>query len=180
MSDTTITGPAPDSAAPANQRCRRDGYVVLSWTEEMDKALKAALALGLSFSQAANDIAERLGVPVTRNSCIGRAHRLGLKQQTPVPRIKRDRTPAGSIASGVLIGIRRIRREARLAKEGMFAPRSLRCEAIEPKHLTLLQLEAESCRWPYGGDGKPYTFCGHFSLIAPYCDVHHAAAVNTA
>jgi GcrA cell cycle regulator len=40
---------------------------------------------------------------------------------------------------------------------------SLRCVAIVPRHLSLLELEAGDCRYPYGGDqeGEPITFCGH-------------------
>jgi GcrA cell cycle regulator len=39
----------------------------------------------------------------------------------------------------------------------------LRCVAITPRHLPLVDLEAGDCRYPYGGDaeGEPITFCGH-------------------
>jgi GcrA cell cycle regulator len=39
----------------------------------------------------------------------------------------------------------------------------LRCVAINPRHLSLIELEASDCRYPYGGDaeGEPITFCGH-------------------
>ena len=32
-----------------------------------------------------------------------------------------------------------------------------------PRHLSLMDLEAGDCRYPYGGDaeGEPITFCGH-------------------
>ncbi|MFZ0765802.1 MAG: GcrA family cell cycle regulator, partial [Bradyrhizobium sp.] len=39
----------------------------------------------------------------------------------------------------------------------------LRCVAITPRHLALVDLEVDDCRYPYGGDaeGEPITFCGH-------------------
>jgi GcrA cell cycle regulator len=42
-------------------------------------------------------------------------------------------------------------------------PVKLRCVAIEPRHLSLIELERGDCRYPYGGDeeGEAITFCGH-------------------
>jgi GcrA cell cycle regulator len=39
----------------------------------------------------------------------------------------------------------------------------LRCVAITPRHVALVDLEPSDCRYPYGGDaeGEPITFCGH-------------------
>lgn len=38
----------------------------------------------------------------------------------------------------------------------------LRCASVKPLHLSLLELERDSCRYPYGGDDdEPITFCGH-------------------
>jgi GcrA cell cycle regulator len=38
----------------------------------------------------------------------------------------------------------------------------LRCVEIDPRHLSLLDLEYGDCRYPYGGDeeGEVITFCG--------------------
>jgi hypothetical protein len=42
---------------------------------------------------------------------------------------------------------------------------------VEPRHLSLIELTAETCRWPYG-DG-PFTFCGHPPAAdKPYCAAH--------
>ena len=42
-------------------------------------------------------------------------------------------------------------------------PVKLRCVEIEPRHLSLIELERGDCRYPYGGDeeGEAITFCGH-------------------
>jgi GcrA cell cycle regulator len=39
----------------------------------------------------------------------------------------------------------------------------LRCVEIDPRHLSLVELERGDCRYPYGGDeeGEAITFCGH-------------------
>lgn len=48
---------------------------------------------------------------------------------------------------------------------------ALRCEEIVPLHVTLMDLQPNGCRYPYG-DG-PFTFCGHPKLIgASYCLDH--------
>ena len=40
---------------------------------------------------------------------------------------------------------------------------ALRCVGIVPRHLSLLDLEPDDCRYPFGGDaeGEAITFCGH-------------------
>jgi GcrA cell cycle regulator len=39
----------------------------------------------------------------------------------------------------------------------------LRCVAVVPRHLFLIELEDGDCRYPYGGEaeGEAITFCGH-------------------
>jgi GcrA cell cycle regulator len=51
----------------------------------------------------------------------------------------------------------------------------LRCVEIEPRQLSLLDLERGDCRYPYGGDetGKAITFCGHPRRPgSSYCVAH--------
>ena len=51
----------------------------------------------------------------------------------------------------------------------------LRCAAVEPRHLSLLELEAGDCRYPYGGDeeGEAVTFCGRPKRAgSSYCAAH--------
>jgi GcrA cell cycle regulator len=54
-------------------------------------------------------------------------------------------------------------------------PVKLRCVAIEPRHLSLIELERGDCRYPYGGDeeGEAITFCGHPRRPgSSYCTPH--------
>ena len=51
----------------------------------------------------------------------------------------------------------------------------LRCVGITPRLLSLVELEANDCRYPYGGDkeGEAITFCGHPRLAgSSYCAPH--------
>ena len=54
-------------------------------------------------------------------------------------------------------------------------PVKLRCVEIEPRHLSLIELERGDCRYPYGGDeeGEAITFCGHPRRPgSSYCTPH--------
>jgi GcrA cell cycle regulator len=51
----------------------------------------------------------------------------------------------------------------------------LRCVEIDPRHLSLTELERDDCRYPYGGDeeGEAITFCGHPRRHgSSYCTAH--------
>ena len=52
-----------------------------------------------------------------------------------------------------------------------------------PKHMSLVDLETNCCKWPYGGEGVPFTFCGHEKPATdqvPYCDAHMALSAGPA
>ncbi len=51
----------------------------------------------------------------------------------------------------------------------------LRCADVDPRHLSLLELGGDDCRYPYGGneDGEAITFCGHVRREgSSYCTAH--------
>jgi GcrA cell cycle regulator len=51
----------------------------------------------------------------------------------------------------------------------------LRCVGITPRHLSLLDLAPDDCRYPYGGneEGEVITFCGHARREgSSYCTSH--------
>jgi GcrA cell cycle regulator len=51
----------------------------------------------------------------------------------------------------------------------------LRCVGVQPRLVPLVELAAEDCRYPYGGDkdGEEITFCGHPSEPgSSYCMPH--------
>jgi GcrA cell cycle regulator len=138
-----------------------------TWEEAHSVALRAYLDKGLSFAEIARALNQQFGTAYTRNAAIGRARRMGLS--VPV------RPPSDSVMSAPRRPDARRIRESHARKVAHVPPKpssityeraaalQLRCVAITPRHLALVDLEANDCRYPYGGDaeGEPITFCGH-------------------
>ena len=141
-----------------------------TWEEAHSVALRQYLDKGLSFAEIARALNQQFGTAYTRNAAIGRARRLGLS----VPL----RPPSDSVMGSPKRPDAKRLRELRARKVGHVPPKpstpkpstferaealQLRCVAITPRHLSLVDLEANDCRYPYGGDaeGEPITFCGH-------------------
>lgn len=132
------------------------------WTIERADELKRLWVSGLSASQ----VAAQLG-GITRNSVIGKVHRLGLQRRGSAlahenkPRQpRRIRVPRTSISGNV-------RRTTYEPAEQV----ALRCAEIVPRDIDLLDLELNDCRYPYG-DG-PFTFCGRQKQKgSSYCTPH--------
>lgn len=147
--------------------------------EERSTDLALMLAAGKSFRQIGADLSARYGDNISRNACIGRARRMGL--ETAKPKRDPDRAPKPARP-----------RKLRMVMNGSgpvwienrFAPApTLRCIEIVPRHLTLMELGPNDCRYPYGGDSdnEPITFCGHqrwlktvkdIDVLKPYCRAH--------
>src|SRR5579862_8406564 len=136
-----------------------------TWEGAHSVALRAYLGKGLSFSEIASALNQQFGTAYTRNAAIGRARRMGLS----VPL----RPPSDSVMSAPKRPDARRICQSRAHKQAVVPPKpstveraaalQLRCVAITPRHLSLVDLEANDCRYPYGGDteGDPITFCGH-------------------
>lgn len=148
-----------------------------TWDEAHSSALRELVDKGVRFSEIARILNERFGAAYTRNAAIGRARRMGLSapaaagcsglfqapKRADARRISKKR--AGSLAKPA----------AELSTQQRAAVLRLRCVAITPRHLALLDLEAGDCRYPYGGDavGEPITFCGHPRRAgSSYCVSH--------
>jgi GcrA cell cycle regulator len=156
------------------------------WPAEHDEALKRLFAEGLSFAQIAAKLHGEFGAAATysRNSCIGRAHRLRLSQadkpkKAPPPRPWEDEGKSRRTY------LRHKQIEAGNYVRPQYKPRvkvpafacdpvsGLRVADVVPLHLTLLELEPGQCRWPYGD--SPYTFCGCQQFAGfSYCEPHQA------
>lgn len=152
---------------------------VFQWTDERVERLKALWESGLSASQ----IAAELG-GITRNSVIGKVHRLGLSKRSsgktvastkrsshtttgPRPKIKRARVGFGSISPFVA------RADAQV-NDSEVDPELT--DNVVPLHqrLSLFELTDVTCKWPIGDPQKAgFHFCGGPALSAdPYC-AHH-------
>src|SRR5215217_6651088 len=147
-----------------------------NWAPEHSDALREFLAKGLSFSEAARAINSIFNTSYSRSAALGRARRLRLEAEErrrpsmptkpvdlrdiPEPR------PSASRAAALLW-------PTPVFKE--IKPVKLRCVGVEPRHLSLVELEKGDCRYPYGGDeeGEAITFCGHPRRPgSSYCTPH--------
>jgi GcrA cell cycle regulator len=147
-----------------------------NWAPEHSDALRKLIAERLSFSEIAAAINKQFKTSYSRNATLGRARRMGLAGPA------RPEEPSGVSSWLNRLGERRpaklkppgLRRAMPSAFEGTEAPK-LRCVGIEPRRLSLIQLEHGDCRYPYGGDeeGEVITFCGHPRRPgSSYCTPH--------
>jgi GcrA cell cycle regulator len=150
-----------------------------NWTPEHSEALRQYLARGMSYSAISAAINSQFQTSYSRNAAIGRAKRMGLSNpdQPKDPPFHWPRRPYLSKGSGPNQSRERHAPEpARsiAAFERAEAPK-LRCVAILPRHVSLVDLEIGDCRYPYGGDadGEPITFCAHpRRKDSSYCTPH--------
>ena len=132
------------------------------WADEHAAALVEKLANGTSYAQIAIELNEEFGTNFSRNAACGKGFRLQVTapkktKATPEKRKHYDRS--------------RYNREYRLSRRISKEEIIIRCAEIEPRHLTLEQLESDDCRYPFG-DG-PFTFCGRLIMDGKsYCGEH--------
>jgi GcrA cell cycle regulator len=150
-----------------------------NWTPEHSEALRQYLARGLSYSEISAAINSKFNTSYSRNAALGRARRMGLSNcsQPNDPPFHWPRRPYLSKSSSLHEARERHAPEAAWLSAGSEraeAPR-LRCVAIVPRHLSLVDLEPNDCRYPYGGDanGERITFCAHPRCEgSSYCTPH--------
>ena len=142
-----------------------------NWSREHCDALRELHAKGLSFAEIAERINGRFKTDYTRSAAIGRARRMRLvdpeRPKLPpkaaprrVQETQERRVPSSPWPKQVLEPAK---------------PFKLRCVEIDPRHLSLIDLERGDCRYPYGGDeeGEAITFCGHPQRRgSSYCSAH--------
>jgi GcrA cell cycle regulator len=144
------------------------------WPTPHDDHLKDCFNNSLTHTEAAASLNAAFGTAYSRNACIGRAARLGLKRT--------DRMGGRKIAREALTR----QRKSTAAK----VKRGLKCEVVAPAMpepppaptqalgtFDLLDLQRGQCRFPFG-EG-PIRFCG--APQAPgysYCNDHAAVTHN--
>jgi GcrA cell cycle regulator len=146
-----------------------------NWGPEHSDALRDYLAKGMSYSEIAEAINAKFKTAYSRNAAIGRAKRMGLagpERPKGWPKLPpKARQP----------GLHRLRE--RYSPEFRWPmpiferteTAKLRCAEVDPRHLSLMDLEPGDCRYPYGGDeeGEAITFCGHPRRQGTsYCAAH--------
>lgn len=155
----------------------------MTWTDERVELLKKLWSDGLSASRIAAEIGG-----VTRNAVIGKVHRLGLSGRAKAApsagqRPRKVRSPAH-----VVRAVRpQVRGNTALAQalpayvaESETEVHPDLAENVIPlgQRCSLLQLTAETCRWPIGDPGTPdFFFCGGKPVgDLPYCAYHARVA----
>jgi GcrA cell cycle regulator len=142
----------------------------MNWAPEHCDALREYHAKGMSYAEIAEAINAKFKTDYSRSAALGRARRIGLADP--------NRPKLPPIASAPQLHTIRERHAASLQLMPVFEPAEkvkLRCVDVDPRHLSLIDLEPGDCRYPYGGDeeGEAITFCGHARRRgSSYCTAH--------
>jgi GcrA cell cycle regulator len=113
----------------------------------------------------------------SRHAVIGKAHRLGL---APIERPATETAPSRCRDKRFpWIRKRRLSQAIKEASELEDIPLTV---VGEPRMLSILEINATTCRWPIGDPRKPdFGYCGHPTKSgSAYCDGHHAVAYRPA
>ena len=144
-----------------------------TWTEDRVAELTRLYADGYSASLIAPIL------KLTRNAVLGKVHRLGLVSPEGKKRtngVRAPRQPAKLHAPKIRIVPANANSNAmRVLGKTTHAEYRLRCVEIEPRNLSLMDLDTGDCRYPYGGDeDDDAKFCGHPAVAgSSYCRPHH-------
>ena len=147
-----------------------------NWAPEHSDALRDLIAKGMSYAEAARAINSRFNTSYSRNAALGRARRLGLGADDRLrPSMPTRPADLADIAEPRANDFKASALPWPVPIFKEIKPVKLRCVAIEPRHLSLIELEQGDCRYPYGGDeeGEAITFCGHPQRPgSSYCTPH--------
>lgn len=152
-------------------------YPSSKWTDLRVELLKKLWADGLSATQIATKIGE-----VTRNSVIGKVHRLGLGGRATTSRIRTARPRLVSMRASILLKAQKPPKDALIRAR---APNRITTPVLDetaPGNLKLTDLTETMCHWPVGDPREQgFHFCARRkSFGAPYCEHHAAIAYNPA
>ena len=137
----------------------------MAWDDQKVEKLRIYWARGYT----ASEIARALGEGVTRNSVIGKAHRLKLAARAPSKKSK-FKSPEKQDATNNLN-----KQEGRISKKNRF--RSLLLDKSFPPEnpKQLEELDDKNCRWPsqHHPNEEGFYFCGRPPVEGfSYCKLH--------
>ena len=144
------------------------------WTDARIAELKELWFEGYS----ASECGKKLGV--SRNSVIGKIHRLGLTgsdRKRRITSMRNPRTaPAHLLETEQQVSSEKIEKIEKILT-GPEIPQ-MRSDLRPPFTLTLLELKPGMCRWP-SGERAPYRFCGAPQADqSSYCDEHRRLSMS--
>jgi GcrA cell cycle regulator len=170
-----------------------------SWAPEHSETLRAHIVRGRSYGEAVDAVNAKFGAAYTRAAAIGRGKRMGLAAPAR-PENRSMLVPRGpkrvrKLSKALKRAVTRAATAPERCSEGATSPApaapapepaKLRCVGISPRLLSLIELEAGDCRYPYGGDkeGEAISFCGHpcfrgSSYCAPHFHLTRAPAIES-
>ena len=138
---------------------------ITPWTTERITKLKEICTQG-SMQWVAETLSRETGHKFTRNGIIGKMNRLGLKGQ-PAPKYRPKAKPALKPAPLM-----------RPQPPMTIIPQRQAISPLSFLYLTIMELEAEQCRYPQGDD--PVLYCGQAQQEgSSYCAFHHRLCHTT-
>ena len=134
----------------------------MSWTPEKEQKLRQLWKKGHSGSE----IASMLGDNTTRNSVIGKAHRLNLEARTVSKRSETNISKQKNNFPGA--------KTQKLGRKARFKALLLDKNFEQENPIKLEELTDNTCRWPNGHPHEEnFYFCGRKPLEKfPYCKLH--------
>ncbi len=136
------------------------------WTEEKIESLKQLHSKNYTCAE----IAAELGSGFTRNSVIGKLHRMGITGGTK-SMAQKERQLRAVVARARNAALRPPKPpaiRARILKQPV-----MQCLEVTPMGISIYDLGPDSCRYPEG-EGANITFCGHTCFgEKSYCFAHH-------
>lgn len=148
----------------------------MTWTDERIDALKSLLAEGISALEVSQRMNRQFDADLTRNSILGKIHRLGLAARTHRRTPQANRMHARRAGSGQIRAIQRARAKAS-------APRlePARVERMLPVpsaalNVRLIFRTPKQCSWVLGEPNGPDTVCcGATVTKRSWCAFHARA-----
>jgi GcrA cell cycle regulator len=155
-----------------------------TWTDDRENAMRELLAdpnTAYSANEVAHILSDRFKIEISRNAVIGRCKRQGIplndcappgRPSNPAPRPREKPQKAVTPAQRPYIAQRKAASGPKLHTA---VPQLLRCDDVRgPRHVSLLELTDNTCRWPISTVGAPdFCFCGNPPIEGmPYCAGH--------
>ena len=158
----------------------------IAWTDQRVEQLKKLWDDGLT----ASAIVAEMGGNLTRNSVIGKAHRLKLAKRSEKVERARLGCKSSNTAKSEVIKNQHVVRAKRLGmRSGLTSAKVLQSRNAHPSPevlevdddlpdvtnlIGLAELTEHTCKWPLGDPQKPgFGFCGQPSVEGkPYCEFH--------
>lgn len=145
------------------------------WTNPEIVVRLGVLWTSHSASQICGVIWDEFNIRLTRNSVVGKLHRLKLTVENktythPLTRTNGHRTPRTP---------REKVEQQRKVFESISGPIMLRVIDTSPLNLSLMDLQPDSCRYAVT-DETPFLFCGQpQDGVSSYCRQHHGISMTT-